>query len=177
MQAIESIRIAVFQTFSQADRAVSLLLDAGLSQESISVMCSERSLEEIAGSGELPAEARVTRRTKESVAAGSTVGGVLGGLGTVAGLTLASGAAVLLAGPLLLGVATGGIVGGFVGAMASWGLEPEAAGRYEQALRDGRTLVAVDSVPGAEPGSLETAETILEQAGAESVVSIERGRS
>ncbi len=75
---------------------------------------------------------------------GGSIGALLGGLIGVAGVTASGGAALLAAGSLLAGSSGGAVVGGFVGAMMTRGMEPEVADFYDQALAKGQVLVAVE---------------------------------
>ncbi|MBO8168011.1 MAG: DUF1269 domain-containing protein [Thermoanaerobacteraceae bacterium] len=135
--------LAVFSDRGQAEEAVKALRDAGFDRE-ISVLTKNA---EQQGETEDIGQATMTADT-DSVGDGVTAGGVLGGL---AGLALGAGAItvpglgpLIAAGPiagLLSGAATGGIAGGLV----DWGI-PEAAGRqYEEDVRQGKTLVAIET--------------------------------
>jgi hypothetical protein len=65
------------------------------------------------------------------------------------------------------GMMTGGLLGGFLGAMLTRGVEKEVANFYDQEVTDGNLLVAVECHrPDAEV-LLAGAEHILSEAGAE----------
>jgi hypothetical protein len=90
---------------------------------------------------------------------GSAFGAALGGFAALAGTEL------LLTGPLLVGI--GALAGGFVGAMLSRGVEREATNYYDQAVRKGDILVAVECDPGGDQRErLALAERLLARAGA-----------
>lgn len=86
---------------------------------------------------------------------------------------LAAGAAGVATGglPLIvaagIGIWAGGVLGGFLGAMATRGIEKEAANFYDQAVSGGKLLVAVEEHQSATEPSLAIAEQILTTAGAE----------
>ena len=63
----------------------------------------------------------------------------------------------------------GAVWGGFIGAMMTRGIEKEAANYYDQEVQAGKLLVTVEQCqPDAHP-SLDDAERILAQAGAQPV--------
>lgn len=166
MKASNPIQVGVFERYDAADAAVEALLAAGFARESISVICPTCSAEQFpAVEHERPAGAR----TPAAIATGGAIGGTLGGLTAAAGIVASGGTALLIAGPLLAATAVGGMVGAFIGAMSTRGFEHEIADFYDQALRKGQILVAVDTqhVPAGPDGSV--AERVLVQAGAKPV--------
>lgn len=132
--------LAVFSEQARAEEAVNNLRQAGFDKE-ISVLTKEREGKENNGDGAMTAD------TGE-VGDGVSAGGVLGGL---AGLAMGAGALVIpgfgpliAAGPiagLLSGAATGGLAGGLV----DWGIPQQEGKKYEEDVRQGKTLVAVDT--------------------------------
>ena len=80
-----------------------------------------------------------------------------------------SGAPLIIAGGMATG--TGGVIGSFVGAMATRGLEKEISDFYSQSLSDGQILLAVEC--HEDEGDVETnlavAEHIFEELHRESV--------
>jgi hypothetical protein len=67
------------------------------------------------------------------------------------------------------GLITGGLVGSFLGAMLTRGLEKEAANYYDQAVQDGKLLVVVEDHGAGAADRLLKAECLLAAAGAEPV--------
>jgi len=136
------LHAGLFQEFTSADRAISRLVDHGVSVDAISLVGSEFlpdptvDVETIDGS---PPERRLP-----GILTGGAVGGVLGGLTAVAGAAASGGGALLVAGTLLSGALGGSVAGGFVGAMVSRGLEPDVADLVDQALNEGAILVVVE---------------------------------
>jgi hypothetical protein len=130
-----------------ASTAVERLHGLGYGREDISVMMDDKTREKAFS-------AVVNAKGSEGIAAGATIGGVLGAI--VAGLT-ATGSVVAIAGtgglatPLVVGplaaalaglgagAAGGGIVGGLIGV----GIGEKRAKDYEKGLREGGILVAV----------------------------------
>ena len=156
-------RVAVFDTVPEADRAIDALIAAGFAKEEISVICPHCVTEPHAGVNE---EERSGSHTPRAIAAGGTIGAVLGGLTAAIGIAATGGTALFVAGPLLYGLygaAAGAVGGSFVGAMMTRGLEPEIADFYDQALSKGQVLVAVEDHDEA---NLARAEKVLSATGA-----------
>jgi hypothetical protein len=143
---------------------VARLLEAGYPEDSIHVIapCPDDVHAE-----HVHASAPPAKRTPKAIAAGGGIGALLGGATAAVGFLTPAGPAVWVAGPLLAGLATGGVTGGLVGAMTARGVAPDVADYYDRAVRKGRTLVAVHG--DAEAPALEKADEILSAAGAEPV--------
>lgn len=156
------VRVGVFQTVSAADRAVRGLLDAGFTQDEISVVCSVEAKERHFRAFGHDKPAGTT--TPATAAAGGVLGAMAGGLAVIGGLVLTGGLGVVAMGPLL--VATGSVFGTFVGAMMSRGLEREVANFYDQHLRGGEILVAAEIDAHGDRERLDVAERVFREAGA-----------
>lgn len=157
------VRAAVYPNVRAAERAVHELIEAGFPREAISVVAPESMHGDFDGvESEEPAGAH----TKEAALAGGTVGALLGGLTLAVGLAATGGTGLVFVGPLVLAAAGGGAAGGFIGAMATRGFEPEVADYYDQALRKGQVLVSAETLDGMEVPPLETAERVFESTGA-----------
>ncbi len=155
------VRVGVFRTLAGADSAVAGLLEAGFPKESISVICPTCAPRMFEAYRKEPAGARAPE-----AAAGGAIGGILGGLAAGVGIAASGGTGLLVVGPLLGSIATGGVLGSFIGAMTTRGLESEATNFYDQALQNGQILVAVESDKEDGDHSFEEAERILAEAGA-----------
>jgi hypothetical protein len=156
------IRAGVFNTVSGAKGAVEGLLEAGFSPDEISVVCSDKHIQrQFAGFEKQDVQTTVPAK---SMAAGGSVGILTGGLG-VATTAITTGQTVLwFAGPLA--ALAGGVIGSFVGAMMSRGIEKELANFYQQAVAEGKILVAAED-HGTRPSQrLAKAAGILSHAGA-----------
>jgi hypothetical protein len=156
------IRVGVFRTVGQADQAVDGLLAAGFTRDQITVMCSDKHVER--HFQEFEHQKPAGTNTPAAAAAGSVIGAAVGGVAAVAGLVTTGGVAVLAAG----GIAAwaGGVVGGLIGAMMTRGVEKELADFYDQALTEGKILVAAEDESGNQ-ARLNEAERIIAAAGAE----------
>ena len=130
-----------------ASAAVDRLHGLGYGRDDISVMMDDKTREKAFS-------AVVNAKGSEGVAAGASIGGLLGAIvagltatGSVAAIAGTGGvAAPLVVGPLAaalaglgVGAAGGGIVGGLIGA----GIGEKRAKDYEKGLREGGILIAV----------------------------------
>lgn len=161
----DPIRVGVFTTAAAADRAVQGLLEAGYTKDQITVISSDH--DKVKGFKRFEHQDRAGEHTLAAVTTGGAIGAALGGLVTVAGLVATGGIGLLAAG----GVAAwaGGIVGGLVGAMTTRGIERELADYYDQAVMEGKILVAAE-ISDQHPGPpLTIADRVLTEAGAEPI--------
>jgi hypothetical protein len=159
------VRAAVFTTLAAARRAVKMLQEAGFSAKEITVICSDETKERHfkVFEHQQPAGAN----TPLAATVGGTVGATIFGLSAVAAGAATSGVPLIVIGGWAL--ATGGILGGFVGAMLTRGIEKEAADFYDQAVVKGDILVAVEHHGPQHAARMVQAEHILAQAGSEPV--------
>jgi len=158
------VRVGVFRSAEDAEKAVRALLAAGFARERVSVLCSDTDVE--ARFREFEHEHPAGATVAQKVSKGSMIGGVAGGVAGVAGIA-AVGPAFIAAEPLCIGV--GALFGTYVGAMVSAGMEHELANYYDQALRRGQILVAAEIARGDAAALLERAEAALAAAGAHPV--------
>ncbi|TYP53265.1 general stress protein [Thermosediminibacter litoriperuensis] len=130
--------IGVFENREQAEKAVNEMRDSGFDTNEISIVAKGGQRGERNGDN--------GAMGMDTVADGTTTGGVLGGL---AGLAVGAGALaipglgpIIAAGPiagLLSGAATGGIAGGLI----DWGIPEERGRYYEEEVKRGKILAAV----------------------------------
>lgn len=141
---MSKIITGLFESPSDAARAVDALINRGVSPDAISVIASESmNLDEFA----------IT--TKSKVAEGAAIGaGVGGGIAaiiagfTVVGTLATSGVGLLAAGPLvaaLAGAGAGAAVGGALGGLIGLGIPEHEVKYYEDALSKGSVLIGVDN--------------------------------
>ncbi|MFP5265068.1 MAG: hypothetical protein ACLGJB_24525 [Blastocatellia bacterium] len=170
--------VGIFAKHEDAQRAVENLRSVGIADDNISLLApgSERRLEAIA-----------TTET-EQPGMGKALGGVVGGaLGTASGMTLGAAAASLFipgVGPIMatgmLGAAllgAGGAIGGAAAGDAleegmAYGLPRDELYVYEDALRQGRSVVIALTENDEQD---EAARRAIEQAGAESLDAAREG--
>jgi hypothetical protein len=155
--------MGVFSSLPAADAAVQRLLAAGFSPREISVICSEETRQRHFRAFEHQKPAG--KNTALAATVGGAVGAAIAGLAAVAAAAATGGAALFVAG----GTAawTGGVLGGFLGAMMTRGFERELADYYDQAVIEGKILVAAEAHGSSAPRRLAQAVEILAQAGAE----------
>lgn len=164
------IRAGVFSTVAAADRVVERLFQSGFNSEEVSVVCSEEAHQ--LHFGGLVHDKPAGTFTPAAALAGSVIGATLGGLAAVAGVVTTGGVGILASG----GIAawSGGVVGGLIGAMMTRGVERELANFYDQAITEGKIVVAVE-VNGGEKDTHErsrrlvVADEIFRAEGAESL--------
>ena len=157
------VRAGVFRGRRAAHAAVDALLAAGFQREQITVVCSDATKEREFRDFEHQQPAGAN--TPAAAIAGSSIGAAVGGLAAGAAGIAAGGVPLLVVGGA--GLLTGGVLGGFLGAMLTRGVEKEAANFYDQAVSSGRILVTVEQQGKDAPTALARAEQILATAGAE----------
>ncbi len=153
------IRVALFDSIPEADEAVAELLAAGFSKDQITVICSEAAIQR--HFKEFEHQDSAGAHTAAAGLTGGAIGAVLGGLAALAGAATLGGAVLLVAGGI--GIWGGGVVGGLVGAMMTRGMERELANYYDQAVTQGKILVAADEPDPAHQAMLQKAAAILAQ--------------
>lgn len=159
------VRAGVFATLSAADDAVARLLEAGFTQEEITVICSNEAKESHFRKFEHqdPAGAHAPR----TVPVGTSVGAAVGGLTAIAIGAATGTVPLVVAGGA--GLAAGAGLGTFLGAMLTRGEEKELADYYDQAVRSGKIVVAVEIHGLHDLRRLAQAAQIIADAGAEPV--------
>lgn len=141
----------LFSDSVKAGNAVAELKQQGFTED-ISVVAREE------GTGEVTSE-QVKQNVEDGTVAGAVTGAVGGGLlGLLAGavnVAVPGVGALLVFGPLaalwgLTGGALGALAGGLIGALVDAGFPEERARLYEDRVREGEVLVAVDVEEGRE---------------------------
>jgi hypothetical protein len=163
----------IFRSRADAERAVDGLRSAGIANDHLNLLTPGTTDQEL--------EASVPTTETEQPGMGSALGGTVGGaMGAAGGLTIGAAAASLLVpgvGPVLaagiLGAALLGVGGAAAGAAAGGAMEDSVEGLphdelyvYEDALRQGRSVLLVVADDEAQA---ETVRGVLKQAGAESI--------
>jgi hypothetical protein len=164
----------IFKSRSGAESAAQNLRSAGIPDERISLLAPGTTAEEL--------DAAVPTTETEQPGMGKAIGGTVGGaLGVAGGMHIGAAAASLfvpgvgpviaagLIGAALLGIggaATGVAAGGAVEDAVAEGLPHDELYVYEDALRQGRTVLIVVAEDDAQG---EAAQNILAQSGAESI--------
>jgi len=154
---------AVFDDYSEAERAVGELRSAGVDSRKISVIGQDESGRTTETHGDGENVASIASKT----AAGAGVGALLGVAALAipgVGPLVAAGAIaeVAVGGAALTGTAVGAAAGGLTGLLTSHGVSDEDARYYEDRINKGGVFV---SVQPDESVSRERAEEILYRAG------------
>ncbi|MEX2308928.1 MAG: hypothetical protein WD738_15110 [Pirellulales bacterium] len=157
-----AIEAGVFDNVDAARQAVRGLLNAGFSTAQINVVCSDETKELYFK--EFEHQEPAGSHTTTATIVGGTIGAALGGLAVVASAAATGSLALWAAGPITAWA--GGVAGGLVGAMMTRGMEKEIANFYQQAVLDGRILVAAEDTRPDNRRSLATAAHVLAEAGA-----------
>jgi hypothetical protein len=137
----------MFYDREPAEAAVNRLHGLGYGQNDIGVMMDDKTREKAFAS-------LTNAKGSEGIAAGATIGGVLGAIvagltatGSVAAIAGTGGlAAPLVAGPLvaaLAGLGVGAAGGGIIGGLVGLGIGESKAHEYEKGLKEGGILIAV----------------------------------
>ncbi len=168
---MENKKTAVFGIYpgvAQAEMAVDSLVQAGFSNNDISVLAPDHQ-----GTKDFAHEKHT--KAPEGATTGAATGGVLGGtLGLLAGigaLAIPGLGPFIAAGPImgaLAGLGVGGAVGGLVGALVGMGVPEYEAKRYEGRVKNGGVLLSAHCSTGDE---ITIAKKILGQTGAEDISS------
>ncbi|MFZ0682571.1 MAG: hypothetical protein WA428_00460 [Candidatus Cybelea sp.] len=147
MYTEDAFESEIYYDREPATAAVERLHNLGYGRDEISVMMDDKTRERAFSS-------IVNVKGSEGIAAGATIGGVLGAI--VAGLTATGSVAAiagtgglatpLVVGPLaaaLAGLGAGAAGGGILGGLIGVGIGESRAKQYEKGLREGGILVAV----------------------------------
>lgn len=157
----KSIRVGVFDSVPDADQAVHHLLSVGFTKKEIGVLCSLESAQASFPDFAKPHLARV--HTSETIPVGGAIGAGIGGLALVVLAATTGGVgAVIGAGAILVG--GGALAGIFAGAI--YGVEEARGEYYDQVLKEGKILVAVDLEGHEDADRFAQAELILREEGA-----------
>ena len=127
----------LYDTYSQAQRAVEALEQAGFSSSEVSLISRYSDDNTLADD----ASGTTTGATAGAVVGGGT--GLLAALGVIAipGIGPLVAAGVLAT--TLVGAAGGSVVGGLIGALTDYGVSEDDAHVYSEAVRRGSSLVTV----------------------------------
>jgi hypothetical protein len=168
MVEIESAAFGVFRKRSNAEAAVDQLTLAGFSNQDISALLSDTGeTQEFATENLTVAPGGATA----GAGMGGIVGGTLGLLAGIGALAIPGIGPLIVAGPLmtsLAGIGVGGAVGGLVGALVGMGIPEFEAKCYDNRLKDGGVLLAVNCAGAAQ---VSKAREVLEAGGAEEIAS------
>ncbi|MEZ0223296.1 MAG: hypothetical protein ACAH83_01990 [Alphaproteobacteria bacterium] len=159
---------AVFDTRTEAEFALAQLDQAGYTRAQVTMLITEESRGKHFG---------VDDKTKvaEGAATGATIAGLSAGLFLAlgsAGALLVPGLNLIVSGALvggLAGLGAGAVGGGLVGALVGLGVPEHEAKLYEDTIRKGAILIAVDASDAA---GAERVKSILKNTKAQSITAL-----
>jgi uncharacterized membrane protein len=147
--------VAVFDSASGAEKAVSELRRQGFTQEEISIVSKKHSDDQ-------------GKRYEDDITDGALTGSTLGGIG---GLLVGAGALaipgigpIVAAGPIAAAL-SGALAGGVAGGLIDWGIPAEASKRYETHVSAGSILAILKT----QQSKANQASSLLTEYGANSV--------
>ncbi len=158
----------IFDSRSQAERAIDELIAAGFRSDDVSVLAPDKNV-----SHEMATEknTKAPEGTTTGVATGGAIGGTLGLLAGIGALAIPGLGPFIAAGPImgaLAGLGAGAATGGLIGALIGMGIPEYEAHRYEGRVKDGGILVSVHCDDSDWVGK---AKRVLETAGGKDVSS------
>jgi hypothetical protein len=151
---------------SQAEQIVEDLQSAGFDSSEISVLMPDTGGKHDFGHVKAT---KAPEGATTGAAAGGATGGVLGLLAGIGALAIPGVGPFIAAGPImaaLSGAALGATTGGLVGGLVGLGIPEIEAKRYEEKLRNGNFLIAVDA---RDSDRVDRAKEIFKNAGAEDI--------
>jgi hypothetical protein len=158
---------AVFDTRVESETALYKLEHAGFSDKEITLLVSEDTRGKHFG-------IEANSKAGDGAATGAAIGGLAGAIGLAlasAGTLLIPGLNLVVSGALiggLVGLGAGAATGGLIGALVGLGIPEHEAKLYEEAVRKGGILIAVESKDDA---STQRIKDILKGANAKDVTS------
>lgn len=135
---------ATFKTYAAAQHALLSLESNGFTEKQISVLVADKSDGQSFNIEE-------ASKVPEGAAVGGLAGGIIGAIAaglTTVGSLVAPGIGVLAVGPIVAafaGGAAGAATGGLIGALVGLGIPEHEAKRYENEIKDGAVLVAIEA--------------------------------
>ena len=160
--------IGLFDDRREAESAVQQLVNSGVGRDYISIV----SRDDNEDTRDLKSDDDTSGAAK-GAGIGAALGGVGGLLAGLAGLAIPGIGPILAAGPIaaalggaLGGAGLGAAAGGLIGALTDMGVPEHEARHYEEAVRQGSTLLTVRADDDADA---ERVATILENCGAISI--------
>lgn len=148
MKTDRGMLTGMFNDRDTAERSYNSLRNKGYSDKEISLIMSDdtRKKHFTHENG----ETKIGNKAAEGAGKGALIGGTVG---TAAGIIAAIGTSLvipglglIIAGPILAGLAgagAGGVAGGLIGALVGSGIPEERAKLYERGVKDGKIVVGV----------------------------------
>lgn len=170
--------LGIFRDRADANNTLDTLHDKKFEAEQISVITQDN---EVYHTGDDRAS-NVAGGTASGIATGGALGALAGLLIGIGAVTVPGVGALLVGGPLaaalgltgaaaatVSGAVTGALAGGLVGALTGLGLPESEAQEYEDEIREGAILLAIN----ASDREVDIVEEILRESGADKIRSLE----
>lgn len=171
--------LGIFRERVDANEALDTLHDKKFEAEQISIITKDDSVYHTSEGDRVD---NVAEGTASGIATGGALGALAGLLIGIGALTIPGVGAVLIGGPLaaalgltgaaattVSGAVTGALAGGLVGALVGLGLPEHEAMEYEEEIRQGAVLLAIN----VHNRDVDLVEEILKSNGADKVRSLE----
>jgi hypothetical protein len=129
--------VAIYSNFADAQAGIEKLRSEGFTELHYSLIGQDP-----ASHHEIREASQYGDKTETDAIRGASAGGALGAIAGATALTLTGIGPVIAAGALAMGI-TGAIAGGLIGAFQGWGIHEEHLKSYEDMVKAGKTLVAV----------------------------------
>src|SRR3954452_8057085 len=156
----------IAKSTSQTERIVEDLQSSGFDPSDISVLMPDTGGRHDVGHVKAT---KAPEGATTGASAGGVTGGVLGLLAGIGSLAIPGVGPLIAAGPImaaLSGAAVGATAGGIVGGLVGLGIPEIEAKRYDQKLRNGNFLIAVDA---RDSDQVDRAKEIFKNAEAEDI--------
>ncbi len=146
----------MFRDRESTEKAYSSLRSRGYSDNDVNLMMSDQTRDSwFTGDDDSELGSKAMEGAGAGSAIGGTLGAIIGGIAAIGTNVLLPGLGLVVAGPIaaaLAGAGAGGLTGGLVGALIGSGIPEERAQVYEEGVRNGGAVLAVN------PRSAEDAE-------------------
>jgi uncharacterized membrane protein len=159
---------AIFNTRDEAQTALIKLDQAGYTSKDVNVLMTEETRGKHFGIDD-------KSKVGEGAATGATIAGLAAGLFMAigsAGVMLVPGLNLIVSGSLVAGLAglgAGAAAGGLVGALVGLGVPEHEAKLYEDTIRKGAILIAVNTINDAD---VDKVKTVLKATKAQSITAL-----
>ena len=138
----------MFRDRESSENAFNTLHERGYSSDDINLMMSDDTRKMHFSDG--AEETEIGTKAAESAGKGSAIGGAVGAIaGVVAAVgtsLVIPGLGIVIAGPIVAGLAgagAGGITGGLIGALVGMGIPEARAKLYEKGIKEGQIVIGV----------------------------------
>jgi len=136
----------MFPDRESTENAYDALHKRGYSKDEINLVMSDKTRNDHFSKGDSEIGTKAMGGAGTGSAIGGSVGAVVGLIAAIGTNVLVPGLGLVIAGPIVAGLAgagAGGMVGGLVGALIGLGIPEERAKLYESGVKDGKVVMGV----------------------------------